>query len=155
MVEITAFKLENKSCKGFFFWKINFPPMRALEFITGRVTYTQLILTSSNWKPPDTLFLIQMSSVLTIARVLDRIPIIVINDITTITLFSNYSFGCAVASASFVIALFGLVVTLTCCKNRKKIVKLKHSILNPKSTNFEEVFVNLCNSKRNCMYIIK
>ena len=55
--------------------------------------------------------------ILTIARVLDRIPVIVINDITAITLFSNDSFGCAVASASFMIALFGLVVTLTCCKD--------------------------------------
>ena len=34
MVEITAFRLESKSCKGFFF-QINFPPMRALEFLTG------------------------------------------------------------------------------------------------------------------------
>ena len=38
LVEITAFILKSKSCKGFF-WKINFPPMRALEFITGHVTY--------------------------------------------------------------------------------------------------------------------
>ena len=29
LVEITAVRLESKSCKGFF-WQINFPPMRAL-----------------------------------------------------------------------------------------------------------------------------
>ena len=38
MVEITAFRLERKSCKGFFL-KINFPPMRALEFLTCHVIY--------------------------------------------------------------------------------------------------------------------
>ena len=48
LVEITAFRLDSKSCKGFF--KVNFPPMRALEFITGHVN----ILTISNWKPPKT-----------------------------------------------------------------------------------------------------
>jgi hypothetical protein len=37
LVVITAFILESKSCKGFFL-QINFPPMRALEFITGHVT---------------------------------------------------------------------------------------------------------------------
>ena len=35
-----------------FFVKINFPPMRALEFITGHVIYIRLILTNSNRKPP-------------------------------------------------------------------------------------------------------
>ena len=34
LVEITVFRPESKSCKGFFF-EINFP----LEFITGHVTY--------------------------------------------------------------------------------------------------------------------
>ena len=38
LVEITAFRLESKSCKGFLL-KIDFPPMRALEFITGHVIY--------------------------------------------------------------------------------------------------------------------
>ena len=38
LVEITAFRLESKSCKGFFFI-INFPPMRALKFMTGHVIY--------------------------------------------------------------------------------------------------------------------
>ena len=38
LVEITAFRLESKSCKGFFL-QINFPPMRALEFISGHVTF--------------------------------------------------------------------------------------------------------------------
>ena len=38
LVEITAFRLESKYCKGFF--EINFPPMmRALAFITGHVIY--------------------------------------------------------------------------------------------------------------------
>ena len=37
LVEITVFRLENKCCKGFF--KINFPPMWALEIITGHVIY--------------------------------------------------------------------------------------------------------------------
>ena len=37
LVEITAFRLESKSCKDFF--KNNFPPLRALEFITGHVIY--------------------------------------------------------------------------------------------------------------------
>ena len=31
LVEITAFKLKSKFCKGFFF-KLNFPPMRALRW---------------------------------------------------------------------------------------------------------------------------
>ena len=39
LFEITAFRLESKSCKGFFFEKINFPPTRALEFITGHMIY--------------------------------------------------------------------------------------------------------------------
>ena len=38
LVEITAFRVERKSGKGFFL-EINFPPMRALEFITGHVIY--------------------------------------------------------------------------------------------------------------------
>ena len=38
LVEITAFTLESKSCKGYFY-KINFKPMRALEFITGDMVY--------------------------------------------------------------------------------------------------------------------
>ena len=38
LVEITTFRLDSKSCKGFFL-KMNFPPMRALEFITGHVTF--------------------------------------------------------------------------------------------------------------------
>ena len=38
LVEITAFKLESKSCKGFFL-QINFPRMRALEFIRDHVTF--------------------------------------------------------------------------------------------------------------------
>ena len=37
LVKITAFRLESKSCKGFF--KIDFPPMRALKIITGHVIY--------------------------------------------------------------------------------------------------------------------
>ena len=91
-------------------------------------------------------------SVLTIARVLDRIPIIVINDITAITLFSNDSFGCAVASASFVIALFGLVVTLTCCREKKCQIEAFY----PESWIYEfwRGFVNLCNFKCNCIYKI-
>ena len=36
LVEITAFRLESKSGKGFFF---SFPPMGALEIITGHVIY--------------------------------------------------------------------------------------------------------------------
>ena len=38
MVEITAFRLESKSFNGFFL-QINFPPIRALEFITGHVIF--------------------------------------------------------------------------------------------------------------------
>ena len=38
LVEITAFRQKSKSCKGFFF-EFFFPPMRALEFIAGHVTY--------------------------------------------------------------------------------------------------------------------
>ena len=34
----TAFRLESKPCKGFVL-QINFPPMRALEFITDHVTF--------------------------------------------------------------------------------------------------------------------
>ena len=34
LVEITAFRVESKSCKEFYL-QINFPPMRALEFITN------------------------------------------------------------------------------------------------------------------------
>ena len=37
LVEITAFRLESKSYKGFF--KINFPPLRALKIMTGHVIY--------------------------------------------------------------------------------------------------------------------
>ena len=37
----TAFRLESKSCKGLF-GKINFPPMRDLEFLTGHVTFNLL-----------------------------------------------------------------------------------------------------------------
>ena len=37
LVEITSFTPESKPCKGFF-W-INFPPVRALEFITGHMVY--------------------------------------------------------------------------------------------------------------------
>ena len=33
-----SIQTEDKSCKVFF-WKINFPPIRAVEFITGHVTY--------------------------------------------------------------------------------------------------------------------
>ena len=36
LVEITAFRLESKSCKEFSL-QINFPPMRALKFIRGYV----------------------------------------------------------------------------------------------------------------------
>ena len=39
LVEITVFRLESKCCKGFFFIKINCPPVRALKFITGHVIY--------------------------------------------------------------------------------------------------------------------
>ena len=39
LVEITAFRLESKSCKGFFFLQINFPPLRAIEFIRDHVTF--------------------------------------------------------------------------------------------------------------------
>ena len=46
MVEITAFRMESKSCNGFF-WQIKFPPMRDLGLLTGHV-----IIKSSNWKPP-------------------------------------------------------------------------------------------------------
>ena len=38
-VEITAFRLERKSCKGFFFWQMKFPPMRDLAILTGSVTF--------------------------------------------------------------------------------------------------------------------
>jgi hypothetical protein len=38
MGEISAFRLESKSCKGFL-EKINFTPMKALEFITGHIIY--------------------------------------------------------------------------------------------------------------------
>ena len=38
LIEITAFRLERKSCKGFFL-QIKFPPMRALEFIRDHVTF--------------------------------------------------------------------------------------------------------------------
>ena len=38
LVEITAFRLESKSCKGFSL-KINFQPMRALEFKKGNAIY--------------------------------------------------------------------------------------------------------------------
>ena len=38
LVEITAFRLESKSCKGFFL-QINFSPMSALEFIRDHVTF--------------------------------------------------------------------------------------------------------------------
>ena len=38
LVEITAFRLERKSCKGFF-WKINFPQIRALKFLTVHVIF--------------------------------------------------------------------------------------------------------------------
>ena len=46
LLEITAFRLERKSCR--IFSKINFPPMRALEFLTGHVIITRFILTNSN-----------------------------------------------------------------------------------------------------------
>ena len=55
LIEITEFWLESKSCKGFFFCQIRFPPMRDLEFLTGRVTFKlhyNQILKSSNWKTP-------------------------------------------------------------------------------------------------------
>ena len=40
LVEITEFRLESKSCRGFFFTnKISTPPMRALESITGHVMF--------------------------------------------------------------------------------------------------------------------
>ena len=38
LVEITAFRLESKSCKGFVL-QINFPPIRALEFIRDHATF--------------------------------------------------------------------------------------------------------------------
>ena len=38
LVEIIVFTLESKSCKGFF-CKMNFPIMRALEFITSHMVY--------------------------------------------------------------------------------------------------------------------
>ena len=38
MVEITAFRLESKSREGFYL-QINFPPMRALQFITDHVIF--------------------------------------------------------------------------------------------------------------------
>ena len=38
LVEITAFRLDSKSCKGFFSTS-KFSPMRALEFIKGHVIY--------------------------------------------------------------------------------------------------------------------
>ena len=50
-VEITAFKLERKSCKGFFL-EINFPPMRALKFITGHVIFNLRYDQIYQWKPP-------------------------------------------------------------------------------------------------------
>ena len=37
LVKITAFRLERKSSN--FFLQINFPPMRALKFITGHVIF--------------------------------------------------------------------------------------------------------------------
>ena len=37
LAEITEFRLESKSCKGLF--KMNFPPMAALEIIAGHVIY--------------------------------------------------------------------------------------------------------------------
>ena len=39
-MEITEFMLERKTCEGFF--EINFPPMRALAFITGHVIYNSV-----------------------------------------------------------------------------------------------------------------
>ena len=47
LVEITAFRLESKFCKGFFFEKLYFPPMRDLEFLTDHVTFKQAPLYSS------------------------------------------------------------------------------------------------------------
>ena len=38
MIEITALRLENKSCKGFLL-QVKYPPMRALGFITGHVIF--------------------------------------------------------------------------------------------------------------------
>ena len=51
LVEITAFRLNSKSCKGFFF-DINFPQMRDIEFLTGHVTFKLRYNKSSNWNPP-------------------------------------------------------------------------------------------------------
>ena len=52
LVEITAFRLESKSCKDFF-EKMYFPPMRALKFITGRmICIAWLILKSYRRQPP-------------------------------------------------------------------------------------------------------
>ena len=47
MVEITAFRLERKSCQGFFL-RIKYPPMRDLEFLTGHVTFKLLYNKSNN-----------------------------------------------------------------------------------------------------------
>ena len=35
-----------------FFLQMNFPPMRALEFIRDHMTFNSGIIKSSNWKPP-------------------------------------------------------------------------------------------------------
>jgi hypothetical protein len=55
LVEITVFRLESKSCKGFF-EKIDVQPMRALEFITGHMTYNlayiYLYLADDNHQSP-------------------------------------------------------------------------------------------------------
>ena len=52
MVEITAFRLESESCKGFFL-QINFPPMRALEFIRDHVTFKLAYDFSYHMKTPN------------------------------------------------------------------------------------------------------
>ena len=49
LVEITAFRLESKSCKGFF--KISFPPMRALKFRTGHGIYNPAYTYKFQLKP--------------------------------------------------------------------------------------------------------
>ena len=48
LVKFTAFRLESKSCKGFF---LKSPPMRALEFITGHVIYNSAYTNKFQLKP--------------------------------------------------------------------------------------------------------
>ena len=49
-VEITEFRLESKSCKGFFL-QINFPPMKALKFfklVIFKLRYDQIYQMKTN-----------------------------------------------------------------------------------------------------------